>query len=893
MTTTTAVFRVAPKGGRGTYRDIASALDAAPPGAEVLVAPGEYAQDLRLDRTVILRPEFGAGSVVLRAASGVALSVAAPDCVVRGFVLRGADPAGPVVRVADAAGLTLDDCELDRGRVEVHGSPEATGRTRNDVLGLDDTLAEDLADPTDGGVLVLVDCRLRGARHAGLVADGDARVRITASTVETVDGFGAVLSGHALLLADRVRLRDVSGSGLRVRGDARLVARDVTVSDVGRNGLLVEDRGSARLDDCRIVDAGRSGVQATHDTRVDLSDVRVVRAGGSALAVAGTAEAVLDDCRFLAPAANGVVALGEAVVTATGTVVARTGFTAVHLGGGARGRLHGCRIDGSDEHGLAVVESAWAEVTDGAFAGARMCGVHTADAAELVLRGTRVEGGETGVRLRSTAACEVRECIVVKQHKTGIEVGGPGVATVAATRVAETGSAGISVDTDAKLRMTGGGVFGVGGSGVVVGRGAVPEIRGIRVEATAKNGILFGADAKGLIEHTDLAACAYPALHVGRDAEPRFVACRVFDCNQDVGVSRDARPVFEDCVSVRVNDPFLPSASEGGTDAPGRPKAPARPGAPTDTPGIPGPAANPRPATADLSELGEPPPAPETLEDLLAELDELVGLDGVKQNVGGMVKLMQTVRMRQEAGLPAPPLSRHLVFAGNPGTGKTTVARLYGRLLKALGLLERGHLIEVDRSSLVGEYVGHTGPKTTESFNRARGGVLFIDEAYSLVPAGVANDFGGEAIATLVKLMEDHRDEVVVIAAGYPGDMERFITSNPGLASRFTRSLLFEDYASDELVRIVEHHAGRHQYELSASARKVLAALFAAWPRNAQFGNGRTARQVFQQMTENQALRMSELVAPDARQLVVLDEQDIPRLVTGPADTAPGDVESG
>ncbi|WP_227745480.1 AAA family ATPase, partial [Streptomyces nodosus] len=283
----------------------------------------------------------------------------------------------------------------------------------------------------------------------------------------------------------------------------------------------------------------------------------------------------------------------------------------------------------------------------------------------------------------------------------------------------------------------------------------------------------------------------------------------------------------------------------------------------------------PAAGAADLWQQGEPEPEPETLEDLLAELDELVGLDGVKRDVSGMVKLMQTVRLREQAGLPAPPLSRHLVFAGNPGTGKTTVARLYGRLLKALGLLTRGHLVEVDRSALVGEYVGHTGPKTTEAFHRARGGVLFIDEAYALVPAGAANDFGTEAIATLVKLMEDHRDEVVVIAAGYPDDMSRFVTSNPGLSSRFTRTLLFADYTSAELVSIVEHHAQRHQYELTADAHRALTSYVERIPRNAQFGNGRTARQLFQRMTERQALRVAELVSPDSAQLIQLDEQDL------------------
>ncbi|MYV99418.1 right-handed parallel beta-helix repeat-containing protein, partial [Streptomyces sp. SID3343] len=674
-------------------------------------------------------------------------------------------------------------------------------------------------------------------------------------------------------LADRLRVRDTSGSALRVRGDARLLARDTTLDDVGRNGVLAEERGEVRLDDCRVRDVGRSGVQAEHQARVRLDDCRITDAKGSAVAVGGAAHLTAHGCRIIAPSANGVVALGESEVTMTASLVARTGFTAVHLGGNAHGRIGGCRLDGSDEHGLAVVESAHAEIMDTTVTGASMCGVHVADEARLSMRAGRVEGGETGVRLRSSTESELRECVVSGQRRTGIEIGADAVAALYATRIAETGSAGVSVDSGARLRMDGGGVFAVGGSGLVVGRNAEPMLRGIRVEGTGKNGILFGDGARGLVEHSDLSACAYPALHIGRDAEPRFVGCRVFDCAQDVGYTEGAQPVFEECASVRVSAAALPTLSQGPTPAPRPPAIPAGV-APADGPPMPA-----APVSVDLAELGEAPPPPETLEDLLAELAELVGLGGVKRDVGGMVKLMQTVRRRQEAGLPAPPLSRHLVFAGNPGTGKTTIARLYGRLLKALGLLERGHLVEVDRSALVGEYVGHTGPKTTESFNRARGGVLFIDEAYALVPAGVANDFGGEAIATLVKLMEDHRDEVVVIVAGYPDEMGRFITSNPGLSSRFTRSLLFDDYSADDLVRIVEHHAGRHRYELSVPAHKALGELFTAMPRNAQFGNGRTARQVFQQMTERQAMRMADIDAPDARQLVLLDEADLPRLV--------------
>jgi SpoVK/Ycf46/Vps4 family AAA+-type ATPase len=241
------------------------------------------------------------------------------------------------------------------------------------------------------------------------------------------------------------------------------------------------------------------------------------------------------------------------------------------------------------------------------------------------------------------------------------------------------------------------------------------------------------------------------------------------------------------------------------------------------------------------------------------------------------------VKLRLDAGLVAPPLSRHLVFAGNPGTGKTTVARLYGQILAALDIIVSGHLVEVDRAMLVGEYVGHTAPKTTAAFRRALGGVLFIDEAYSLVPDGRGNDFGQEAISTLVKLMEDHRDEVVVIAAGYPDQMEQFIGFNPGLASRFTRTLTFDDYTSAELVDIVAHQATAHQYDLPDQTRAALATFFGTGDRGEGFGNGRFARKVFQEMTERHARRIADRFTDTSdtitsEQLSMLTAEDLPEL---------------
>jgi len=262
---------------------------------------------------------------------------------------------------------------------------------------------------------------------------------------------------------------------------------------------------------------------------------------------------------------------------------------------------------------------------------------------------------------------------------------------------------------------------------------------------------------------------------------------------------------------------------------------------------------------------------PDVIEALLGELHAMVGLAQVKQEVANVIDLIVSARQREQVGLPVPVISRHLVFAGPPGTGKTTVARLYKQILTALGVLRGGPLVEVARADLVGQYLGHTAQRTRECFERARGGVLFIDEAYSL-----ANDrFGIEAIDTLVKLMEDHRDEVVVIAAGYAQEMSGFLAANPGLASRFSRYVMFDNYTPDELVTIFALHAAAGGYECPSETLAVLADHFTHVPRGRSFGNGRYARQVLEDAVTRQAGRLRRLGAPTEADMRLLIPEDI------------------
>ncbi len=276
---------------------------------------------------------------------------------------------------------------------------------------------------------------------------------------------------------------------------------------------------------------------------------------------------------------------------------------------------------------------------------------------------------------------------------------------------------------------------------------------------------------------------------------------------------------------------------------------------------------------ADSAAGAEPRPS---LEELTAELDALIGLEEVKRDVKSMVNLIKVRRLREENGLPVAPMSLHLVFTGNPGTGKTTVARLLGGLYAAIGVLEKGQLVEVDRSGLVAGYVGQTALKTQEVIKSALGGVLFIDEAYSLA-AGGENDFGREAIDTLLKAMEDHRDELVVIVAGYDAPMEKFLSSNPGLESRFNKYIHFPDYTGEELMQMFLLQCKKNGYALSGEADAKARAMFDELyqRRSGNFGNGRTVRNLFEDAVVRQSNRVAAMEAPGREELMTFLPQDL------------------
>ena len=260
------------------------------------------------------------------------------------------------------------------------------------------------------------------------------------------------------------------------------------------------------------------------------------------------------------------------------------------------------------------------------------------------------------------------------------------------------------------------------------------------------------------------------------------------------------------------------------------------------------------------------------------ELDDLIGLGSVKTEVRSLANFVKLQKEREAKGLKTAKVSYHLVFYGSPGTGKTTVARIVGRIYKDLGVLKKGHTVETDRAGLCGQYVGQTGPKTDSVIAKALDGVLFIDEAYSLVPEGGAgNDYGQEAISTILKRMEDYRDRLVVIVAGYKGEMQRFIDSNPGLQSRFNRYIDFPDYTGGELTDIFKMYMKKNQYTMSKETEAWLKERFnyAVAHKDRNFGNARYARNVFEKSIQAQANRLAGEKNLDKDKLTELTIEDL------------------
>ncbi|MFI7026203.1 right-handed parallel beta-helix repeat-containing protein [Micromonospora sp. NPDC049900] len=409
----------------------------------------------------------------------------------------------------------------------------------------------------------------------------------------------------------------------------------------------------------------------------------------------------------------------------------------------------------------------------------------------------------------------------------------------------------------ARCRVTG------GRYGLVV-EDSEGSVEGCEFSDLAEDGIIVRIGAAPTIRTTTVTRCGNRGIYIYQYGKPTIEACEISQTGQaGVAVVHQSAPVLRRC---RIRDTRGPavtfgrgchgSVTECTTENTAEPAIEIAEGA---SPTIVEGRVNRQAAFGAAAARASTPQDTARVERLLADLAAMVGLESVKEEVRALIDEIQVNEWRRSAGLPVGAVSHHLIFAGAPGTGKTTVARIYGELLAALGALPGGSFREVSRRDLVGQYLGHTAEKTAAAFEQARGGVLFIDEAYTLSRSfGSGGDFGQEAIDTLVKLMEDHRDEIAVIAAGYTGDMVTFLEANAGLASRFARTIEFGNYSPEQLVVIVERMASGDEYLLDDGVSEVLRRHFGTIERDENFGNAREARKLFEGVRKVQAQRLRQ-----------------------------------
>nr|BFE30401.1 hypothetical protein GCM10010200_026520 [Actinomadura rugatobispora] len=588
---------------------------------------------------------------------------------------------------------------------------------------------------------------------------------------------------------------------------------------------------------------------------------------------------------------------------------------------GAKLFMRGCTV----RDGGIVYSDSEGMVEDTEVVGPAQCGVALHGGSRVTLRRVRVrDAGEHGVWVNSGSAPLIEDCTVedakaggiLVQHRSSAAIRGGAVrrtgqngvtvrdsseAVVERLEVERSGLVGIATVGSSKLTATGAVVRGARDNGVAVDQRASGQFTDCEVVEALRYGLIVLGGGTGTFERGALTSCDNGAA-VSTGGKLILRGTRVTGNGAGVLADPDTELLLLDCALTGNDGPGLvtsqgsrvhvegTSSHDNASDdmldieikGKGAPEpAPAAGPAAAEAPEPPAPApAPPAPPERPVQEQAAPG-GPDSVETILAELDSLVGLQEVKDEIGKLVKFLRVVERRRAAGLPAgPAIGRHLVLSGAPGTGKTTIARLYGRLLAALGAVPDGRFTEVSRADLVGKALGETTQKTTAVFRKARGGVLFIDEAYTLSRRfGSGTDFGQEAIDALVKLMEDHRDEVVVVFAGYAAEMREFLDANPGLRSRISRTIQFEDHGPAELAAIVRGLADQYGFRLDPAAEEAVQRHFQNVRRGEGFGNGREARRIFEAALEQQALRLADLDDPSAADLSLLLAEDLDGVV--------------
>ena len=709
------------------------------------------------------------------------------------------------------------------------------------------------------GTAALDGCRVSGDSWAAVLAQGQGAVAVRDCELSNPRGAGIVVTSDGGNVMENTAITGTGSSAVVIAGPGRLAVRNCTVDRPGGNGICVNGQGHGQVEDTVITGSAKPAVAVEEQAAADLRRVTVTGADLGAYLISD-GPVTLTDCSFAGSASQSLYIAADAapLVRACTLTASRVGL---HVTDRARPQVEHCQITGTP---IAVVADSHSapQLSHLTVTGAAQAALLVTGAAAVRCENLSAAAGTTGIRVSGSASLLLRTGDLFVEHGNGIEVG--------ENSQGEFSSLTIQSDSGYGLVVADGGRVTVGssvlrGCGMLAGAGGEIAAADLEIADPPADGVRVLGGGSVTLAGCRVHDARRHGVTVQSSGRAALTSCTVYG-NAGDGVRTDTgQPVLIDGCEIRDNG-GLPVHDLRLTREP------------ADEPADEPPAQAP-PPDRPLAHLGTGP---------LADLDALIGLATVKQEVRSLIDLNKMAQRRQEMGLPMPPMSRHLVFAGPPGTGKTTVARLYGAVLAELGVLSQGHLVEVARADLVAQIVGGTAIKTTDVVTKALGGVLFIDEAYTLTnqSRGTGPDFGREAVETLMKLMEDHRDELVVIVAGYSELMEQFLSSNPGIASRFSRTVEFPNYGVAELVTIVRGMCARHQYELSDAALTALTRYFEQVPKGATFGNGRVARKVFESMVNNQASRIAARPSAGDAELTQLVAEDV-ELADVPAPAEP------